>query len=151
MAIPVGQQISQIKFKQRHPLYIKWRSMRSRCYYKKDASYTFYGRRGIQVCPEWLSYKSFEKDMLPFYKKGLSLDRLDNNKDYSKENCRWANSKEQANNRRNNHLLKFKGIADTITNWANHFGLRKPTLYSRIFEREWSTEKALFTGNGGGF
>src|SRR3990167_4646280 len=149
MAIPASQQINQKKFHINHPLYKKWRAMKLRCYAPKNASYAQYGGRGIKVCDAWMNYNNFEKDMFFSYKKGLSLDRIDNNKDYSLENCRWATAKEQGNNRRNNHLFEYKGIEDTLTNWANYFKQSRPTLYSRIVTWGWPIEKALFTGNKG--
>jgi len=86
--------------------YNVWNSMRTRCYNKKDKGYKNYGGRGIRVCKSWKnSFKSFYSDMgdCP---AGLSLDRIDNNKDYCKENCKWSTRSEQMRNRRSYRKCK---------------------------------------------
>ena len=81
--------------------YRSWYSMKDRCYRKKNKRYSDYGGRGITVCERWLhSFESFIEDMgrKPFL--NYSLDRIDNNLGYNKENCRWTTSKIQNNNKR---------------------------------------------------
>lgn len=84
----------------KHPLYSVWKGIRKRCYNKNEPAYINYGGRGIKVSEEWQDAVCFIKDMEPGYKKGLSLDRINNNGDYEKSNCKWSTPKEQANNRR---------------------------------------------------
>ena len=79
-----------------------WQGMKERCSYKKHISYKNYGGRGITVCDRWLeSFENFLNDMGE-RPEGLSIDRIDNEKGYSKDNCRWATQKEQTNNTRRN-------------------------------------------------
>ncbi len=82
------------------PLYWVWCTMKARCYNKKNHKYPRYGGRGISVCGEWKEdFAKFRVDMEGTYKKGLQIDRIDNNKGYSKGNCRWVTSTINNNNR----------------------------------------------------
>lgn len=123
------------------PTYICWHDMRRRCYDESHNRFQNYGGRGITVCEEWLtSYSSFLKDM-GNKPDGYSLDRIDNNLGYSKKNCRWATSKEQANNRTTNALVSYNGETKTVSAWAEELGLTHGALQKRL--KEWPLEKAL--------
>lgn len=86
--------------KNRNPLYMKWSSMKRRCLNKNDKSYTRYGGKGVIISPSWMDFVNFHRDMSPTYFKGASIDHIDNNKGYSKENCRWIPLNKQQRNRR---------------------------------------------------
>ncbi|MCK4554919.1 hypothetical protein KAU19_08280 [Candidatus Parcubacteria bacterium] len=124
--------------------YKSWGSMKQRCLNKNAPNYKNWGGRGITICEEWLSdngFQNFYKDMgnAP---QGLSLDRIDNNLGYCKENCRWATREKQQNNTRCNRLLTLQGRTQTIPQWARELNINYNTLYNRIY-KGWSVERAL--------
>jgi len=89
--------------------YRSWRSIKTRCYNTNVKGYPFWGGRGIIMCDEWVnSYEAFLNDMGRAPSNKHSIDRIDNDLNYCKSNCRWATAKEQANNRRNNYIRKTK-------------------------------------------
>jgi len=122
--------------------YNSWAAMKQRCMNPKNHKYQYYGLRGITICDEWAnSFENFLNDMGE-KPKGMSLERIDVNKGYTKENCCWANLKTQANNRRNNKLLTYEGKTMTISQWADYLKIKFSTLRMRLY-RNWSIERAF--------
>lgn len=109
--------------------YKTWISMRSRCNNPTDKFYEYYGARGITVCKEWdESFEVFYSDMGD-QPDGLSIDRIDNNKGYSKENCRWATSETQQRNKRNSKYWYIDGVRyDSHTQAAKELGVGYRTV-----------------------
>ena len=133
----------------KHYLYQTWNSMRQRCFNDKRPDYFRYGGRGIIICERWLKFENFVKDMEQTYKKGLSIDRIDNNGNYSKDNCRWATRLEQTRNTRNIERARkytFKGITKSIREWAEYVGIKRSTLDMRLNYYGWPIERALLKG-----
>jgi len=122
--------------------YRSWAGMIQRCTNSNNPAYLNYGGRGITVCDKWLSFENFYRDMGDRPSEKHSLDRIDNNKGYCKENCRWATKKEQSNNRRNLVVLELAGDRHTITEWSVLLGLPWSTIKNRLL-LGWSVEKAL--------
>lgn len=127
-------------------LYNSWSSMIQRCTNPKHPSYSRYGGRGVTVCDEW------RHDGAAFvtwalangFKPGMSIERIDNDRGYSPDNCRWATRREQQRNRHNNHWLTFRGETKCIADWASEMGTTLATILHRI--RRWgSVERALTT------
>lgn len=128
-----------------HRLHSVWSDMLGRCRSVTHKAYKDYGARGITVCKEWREdfMSFFMWAMKEGYRKGLSLDRIDNNKGYSPNNCRWVTMKEQSNNRRSNHLLTFNGRTQTMQQWADETGINYWTIRDRLARCHWSVEKTL--------
>lgn len=122
-------------------IHTTWLSMRSRCYDKKCQSYPYYGGRGITVCDEWKdSFESFYSWAISNgYTDELLIDRIDNNKGYSPNNCRWVTMNEQNNNRRNNIFLEYDGAINTLANWCKILNLNYRhyhTIYYKHFREK---------------
>lgn len=109
-----------------------WQGMKARCYNKNVLGYKNYGARGITVCERWRdSIENFCADMGPA-PKGLTLERLDNNKGYSPENCKWATRKEQNRNSRHNRMICYGGRTLCLAEWAEELGVKRETLRDRL-------------------
>ena len=126
-------------------LYNTWRAMKSRCYNKHDKSYKWYGNEGIVVCDEWrYSYVKFKKwAENNGYKDGLTIERININGNYEPNNCCWKTIKEQANNRRDNISITYKGETKTLKQWAKHIGIPYQTLQFRVCDSGWNIDKAF--------
>lgn len=123
-------------------VYRAWARMKSRCSDRKVKAYENYGGRGITVCKRWIdSFSNFYADM-GSPKKGQSLDRKDNSKGYSPDNCRWASILEQSNNKRSNRNITIDGVTKTVAEWARTSGVKYGTFRSRI-HRGFSAKEAL--------
>lgn len=110
-----------------------WDSMIGRCYYKSNASYKTYGAKGITVCSRWkTSFKNFIEDMGSRPTEKHTLDRIDNTKGYSKENCRWATYREQGRNTAKNKWISYAGEKLILTDMAAVLELSPETLASRL-------------------
>lgn len=119
-----------------------WAGIRKRCNYKKDKDFDYYGGRGIRVCERWEKFENFFKDMGE-RPKGMTLDRIDNNGNYCKENCRWISRKRQMNNTRYNHLLTYKGKTMSMMDWSEYLEIPYSRIRTRINTFGWSIEKTF--------
>jgi hypothetical protein len=126
----------------RSPEYKVWVAAKQRCKNQKDARYKDYGGRGISLSPDWESFENFHRDMGSRPSSLHTLDRIDNNKGYEKENCRWTTQPVQQRNRSNNRRITFNGVTLCITDWAARTGISLSTLRKRI-SNGWELEKAL--------
>lgn len=113
------------------PTHIAWKHMRQRCLSKTCNGYPSYGGRGIAICKRWDKFENFFKDM-GVRPKGTSLGRIDNNGDYSPDNCRWETPIEQANNKRNNVFIEYDGKRMTMAQWARHMGVHVSMIFNRM-------------------
>ena len=112
--------------------YSSWGAMKRRCDLPSQWNYPYYGGRGISYDPRWKTFENFLSDMGPC-PEGLSLDRVDSNKDYSKDNCRWADKTTQVMNRRNALLVEFRGEVVTLKSLCEQYKIKYTTLRKRIF------------------
>lgn len=125
-------------------LYKIWFNMLERCENASDAAYRYYGGRGIIVCDAWHDYIVFrEWAHSNGYSEDLTIDRIDSNGNYCPDNCRWADYKTQANNRRSCRYVEINGEKRTITEWCKINGISAFTAYSRIDRFGWNPIDAV--------
>lgn len=128
----------------------RWDGMITRCYRATDPGFKNYGGRGITVCDEWLSSFDvfYEWALKTGFNPTLSIDRKDNNKGYSPDNCRWATMAQQASNRRGNQTVQAFGVIKTIAEWWRDSRCVVPryeTIRQRILKYGWAVEDAITT------
>lgn len=112
-------------------IYRLWASMLSRCHNPNMTNYKYYGAKGIKVCERWHTFENFYEDMGD-RPDGMSLDRIENDKGYYKENCRWASSDTQRRNRGNNIFITYKGKTQVINDWAREYGVYPALIKYRL-------------------
>jgi hypothetical protein len=138
----IGEKHPNFKHGMTHtPIYVRWERIQDRCYKKSNKAYKNYGGRGIKC--EWKSFEEFYKDM-GNPPEDLTIDRIDNNGNYSKENCKWSSKSEQANNRRTAHMITYNGVTKNMKSWTKEFNITNRLLWWRI-NRGWSVKDALET------
>lgn len=108
-----------------------WHGMKDRCLNKNNARFNRYGGRGITVCERWMDYRNFLADMGE-RPDGMSIDRIDNTKGYSPENCRWATTKQQSRNKSNNRIITHNGVTMTLADWSEHTGVKYQIIIERL-------------------
>lgn len=127
--------------------YVTLRSMKERCNNTNHPHYDRYGGRGIKVCDQWLGaggILKFIEDMGMRPSPSHSIDRIDNDKGYTPENCRWATRKQQSRNTSGNVLITMNGVTKCLTEWAEEIGICRRIAGQRI-RCGWTHEEALLT------
>ena len=140
---------SSTKYKQTEftkPLYIIWQGMKNRCYNPKHENYVNYNGKGISICDEWKDdFELFYNwSISNGYKKGLSIDRINNNGNYEPSNCRWVTKREQMWNTSKNKIIEYKNETRCMAEWCDILNLNYETIQSR-FHRGWNVEKTFET------
>lgn len=126
-------------------LYSTWSGMKQRCYDPKSDSYKNYGGRGIKICDEWrLNFLAFKEwSLANGARKGLTIDRIDNNGIYCPNNCRWVDLTTQANNTRQNRIIEYNGKVHTLSEWSRKVGIGADIIRGRIDRYGYSIGEAL--------
>ena len=125
-------------------LYRIYNNMKTRCFNTKSPMYGRYGARGVVMCDEWKNdFKAFyDWSMSHGYADNLTIDRIDNDGNYSPDNCRWVTMKEQSNNRYSNHNVEIDGVTKTLQEWCDEYKINYRTVQDRL-KRGWSHFDAL--------
>lgn len=114
-----------------HFMYDSFMAMHKRCYKTYDKSYKDYGARGITVCERWFDFGNYLMDMGE-RPDGMFLDRINNNGNYEPSNCRWANSRQQNNNKRSNRYVDLDGKKTLLSDVARELNMNYFVLYQRM-------------------
>ena len=123
--------------------YRVWHDMKRRCYDTKRRDYKYYGGRSIIVCERWRSsFVNFFSDMGPKPFPGATIERIDNDGNYEKSNCKWATQEEQKKNTRNVRKLTYNGETMSIGDWARKLGINRCTLRLRL-DKGWPLEEVF--------
>lgn len=116
-----------------------WKNMHTRCYNPKGKRYSRYGGRGISICEEWNGENGFAKFMEWAYKNGynedLTIERIDNDSDYSPINCKWIPLAEQASNRSSSRFVEYRGIKKTVAQWSRELHVKPIKMYQMTNEQ----------------
>ena len=119
------------------PIHECYTNMKTRCYNKKYKLYSRYGGRGIKVCNEWLNdFINFYNWAIKDWKKGLTLDRINNDGNYEPSNCKWSDRIEQANNRHTNYIVEFNGERKTLAQWSKTWGIKYSYMQNKLYKGE---------------
>lgn len=125
-------------------LYRIWGNMCNRCSNPNNPAWDRYGGAGIYVCDAWKDFVTFRNWAHENgYSDELTIDRIDNNKGYEPNNCRWATRIQQANNKKDNHLVEYNGKVSTIGELAAEFDIPYKTLHRRIVSLGWDISEAV--------
>lgn len=125
-------------------IYRVWKNMKIRCTNPNAQNFYLYGGRGISVCDRWIDcFENFYEDMKEGYDEALSIERIDVNGNYTKENCRWATPLEQARNKTNTAYVTYKGVTKRAHDWAALIGANPKTVTRRVY-LGYSPEECLF-------
>lgn len=128
------------------PEYRAWQSLKDRCYNEKYNQYKNYGGRGITVCDRWKnSFIDFFHDMGSRPSRAHSMDRIDVNGNYEKDNCKWSTIDEQKRNRTNSHIYTYKGVTKSLTEHGRDHGLTSGCVWVRVIKMGWDLASALET------
>lgn len=123
--------------------YYTWQAMKRRCNNPNDSHYKHYGAKGVKVCDEWAdSFEKFFADMGE-PRSDQSIERIDRNSGYCKENCKWATTKQQANNRSNNKMVTAWGETKTLAEWCDNLSLNYDAVKARLNKLRMPPEEAL--------
>lgn len=127
------------------PEYRAWQQMRLRCLDPQHRAYPRYGGRGITICDRWKdSPENFVADMGPRPSPRHEIDRVDNDRGYEPDNCRWATRKTNSRNRRSNRMLTHRGETLALAEWCERLNIPRDTVRKRL-ESGWTVASALET------
>lgn len=136
-----GEVVDPLLRSSANPTYLSWKTMRARCLNVNDPYYKDYGGRGIGIDASWDEFERFVRDM-GMRPEGMTLDRIENSRGYSKSNCQWSNATYQGRNKRNSRYIEFNGSRKTLIEWSEVANCSYTALQYRL-RVGWSIEEAL--------
>lgn len=125
--------------------YRSWKDMRARCNSPSNSDFKDYGGRGVSICDRWNDFGAFFADMGE-RPTGTTLDRIEVNGNYEPSNCRWATASQQANNKRSNHVIEYRGQKRTLLQWCGEFGIDHSKARYRL-KMGWALDDVFSAGD----
>lgn len=124
-------------------LYRIWSLMKDRCLNSNNVHYKYYGGKGINICDDWTDYLLFREWAYSHgYQDNLTIDRINSDRDYCPENCRWIPLEQQSRNRSSCHYITINNEVHTITEWSKIYNISRRAIINRI-KKGWSEEDAV--------
>ena len=125
-------------------IYRIWRNMKSRCLNSNTPKFKNHGGRGVFICREWLDFENFYNWAIQNgYADNLTLERINNNEGYYPTNCEWTTYKKQNFNKRVNRIVTYRNESRPLMEWSNLLGFKFSTLWARLYQYNWSIDKAF--------
>ena len=129
----------------KYSIYLAWINIKARCYNHNNPEYCYYGGKGICLCDEWINnFESFYNWSIENgWNKSLTIDRINNNKNYSPDNCRWTNYKIQLSNTSRTHNIIYNNKKYNIRELSDLLNISYDKLYYRIIQLGWDVDKTI--------
>lgn len=118
-----------------------WMGIKARCNNPKEQNYQYYGGKGIRICERWKKFENFWEDMKEGYDDTMTIERMNNDSDYCKDNCKWIPKSDQKYNKSSNCIIEYNDVSKPLIVWAEEYNINSKTLWARYYKYGFRGEK----------